>query len=291
MTAAETTTAGRRGRAELARIAVTLIALAALFAGGYWVYHAVGALLFRAQSAQAVPLALLLGVAVLGGAASFFSPCSLVITPSFLVYFVGSGDEGEGRARRRRLLPASLLIAVGIIGFYGIAAVLVSTVGAVVYNFLVYLIPAVGALFAALGALLLLGRSAALAGVARHLPGRQYYDRLLAGGMSGRRRDLLGFGIAYGAASHSCTLPVFLGVILLPLAAGAYWLAGLTVLLYGVALAGLMLLMLTLGQPAVLAVRRRIGRYLQPATGVLFLATGGYLFYYFLLQYGFTFAL
>lgn len=82
-------------------------------------------------------------------------------------------------------------------------------------------------------------------------------------------------------------LPVFLGVILLPLAAGIYWLAGVAVVPYGVALAGLML---TLGQPAVLAVRRRIGRYLQPTTGILFLVTAGYLFYYFLFNYGVAFA-
>lgn len=280
----------KRHGATILRIGATFAALAILFAGGYWVYHAVGELLFRAQSAPVVPSGLILGVAVLGGAASFFSPCSLAITPSFLVYFVGSKAGEPTRAHARGLLPASLLIAAGIIGFYGAAAILVSTIGAVIYNYLVYLIPLVGLLFAALGAVMLIGGSAALSRGARYLPGRRYYERMLDEGMQGRRRDLFGFGIAYGAASHSCTLPVFLGVILLPLAAGVYWLAALSVLLYGVALAGLMLLMLLLGQPAVLAVRRWTGRYLHYLVGILFLTTSAYLFYYFLLNYGVTFA-
>lgn len=279
---------GKRGPG-FTHVALTLAVLLALFAGGYWVYHLVGGLLFQAQGAPIVPPDLVLAAAVLGGAASFFSPCSLVITPSFLVYFVGQ-NGGQQAERERGLIRASLLIAVGIIGFYAAAAILVSTIGAMVYNFLIYLIPIVGLLFLALGAIMVLGRSAELAGAARHLPGRRYYEHALADGMRGRNRDFVGFGMAYGAASHSCTLPIFMGVILLPLAAGIYWLAALAVLAYGVALAGLMLFMLVLGQPTVLAMRRWAGRYLQYAMGILFLGTGGYLVYYFLLNYGMTFA-
>lgn len=288
MNAPEAEALGKRGPG-FTHVALTLAVLLALFAGGYWMYHLVGGLLFRAQGAPIVPPGLVLAAAVLGGAASFFSPCSLVITPSFLVYFVDANGSQQADGKRR-LFRASLLIAAGIIGFYAAAAVLVSTIGAVVYNFLIYLIPIVGLLFVALGAIVVLGRSATLAGAARHLPGRRYYERMLEDGMRGRNRDFVGFGVAYGAASHSCTLPIFMGVILLPLAAGIYWLAGLAVLAYGVALAGLMLVMLVLGQPTVLAVRRWAGRYLQYAMGILFLGTGGYLVYYFLLNYGVTFA-
>lgn len=272
-------------------IAGVLMALAGLFAGGYWLYtHLVGKLLFQAQSASILPPSLVLGLAVLGGAASFFSPCSLVITPSFLVYFVEEKPETGAASGGNRLLTASLLIAAGIIGFYAAAAVLVSTIGAIVYNILVYLIPVVGAAFVLMGAMMLFGRGASLAWAARYLPGHGYYQRLLDNHERKNNYELAGFGVAYGAASHSCTLPVFLGVVMLPLAAGNYWLASLAVLLYGIALAGLMLLMLTLGQPAVISVRRWTGPYLHYLIGGLFLATGGYLFHYFMTNFGFSFA-
>lgn len=275
-------------------VTATLLALMALFTGGYWVYtHVVGRLLFQAESASILPTGLVLILAVLAGAASFFSPCSLAITPAFLTYFVQNDPHPTAAPapNRRRLFSAALLIAVGIVGISAVAGVLVGVIGAIVYNILIYLIPLVGLVFVVLGGAMLLGLDSGLSGVAGYLPGRRYYYRLLGESSNKSRRELIGFGMAYGAASHSCTLPVVIGILMLPLAAGNYWLAGSAILVYGMALAGLMLLMLTLGQPAVIAMRRWTGPYLQRIIGGLFLATGGYLFHYFLINYGFTFAL
>lgn len=281
---------GKRAVAFLG-ITATFAALIALFAGGYWVYtHIVGRLLFQAESASILPTGLVLALAVLAGAASFFSPCSLAITPAFLTYFVDQNTRAGHPPGGRRLLSAAVLIAVGIVAVSAVAGALVGAIGAVVYNVLIYLIPLVGAVFVALGIMMLLGRGARLAFVSRHLPGHRYYERLLSEPTAKSRGGLIGFGMAYGAASHSCTLPVVIGVLLLPLAAGKYWLAGVAVLLYGVALAALMLLMLILGQPALTAIRRWTGPYLKYIIAALFLATAGYLFRYFLINYGLTFA-
>jgi cytochrome c-type biogenesis protein len=276
---------------SILRIVAPLAALAALFAGGAWVYtHLVGRILYQAQSSQILPTKLILALAVLAGAASFFSPCSLVITPAFLTYFVEK-DTREGRARSgRRQLFAALLIAAGIVAISAIAGFLVGTIGAIVYNFLIYMIPLVGLLFVALGLMILIGRGAKLASAARYLPGHRTYRRMLIESSGNSPGELFAFGVAYGAASHSCTLPVVIGMLLLPIAAGSYWLAGAALVIYGIALAGLMLLMLTLGQPAVTTMRRSIGPYLQYVIGVLFLGTGAYLLHYFLLNYGLDFA-
>jgi cytochrome c-type biogenesis protein len=271
-------------------ISVTLAGLAALFAGGYWVYtHVVGPLFFQAQSATALPTSLILALAVLAGAASFSSPCSLAITPAFLAYFVEEDALQQEATGARRLLCAALLIAAGIVGVSAVAGALIALMGAVVYDILIYLIPLIGGVFVLLGAVMLLGRASALAGVSPHLPGRRYYERAL--GEKGRKSagQLLAFGAAYGAASHSCTLPVVIGILMLPIAAGSYWLAASAIVVYGAALAGLMLLMLALGQPAVIAMRRALGPSLKYVIGGLFLATGGYLLHYFLLNYGVSF--
>ena len=287
MTKASTRPAALWGTSAL-RILIPLAALAALFAGGAWVYtHVVGRLFFATQSATVLPTKLILALAVLAGAASFFSPCSLAITPAFLTYFA-QRDAGDAQpsAGRRRLFAAAAWIAVGILAVSALAGILVGFVGAMVYNVLIYLIPMVGVLFVGLGGMMLLGRSARLASLSRFLPGYRSYQRLLSHATGSTRGELIAFGAAYGAASHTCTLPVIIGMLMLPLAAGNYWLAGGALLIYGIALAGLMLLMLTLGQPAVTAIRRRLGAYLQYAIAVLFLVTGGYLFHYFALNYG-----
>ena len=275
----------------LARVVVACAALIMLFAGGSWIYtHIVGRLLFQAQSAQVLPTGLILALAVLAGAASFFSPCSLAITPAFLTYFVAK-DAREGSAPyARRLFSAALLIAAGIVGVSAVAGVLVGVIGAVVYNILIYLIPLIGVAFIALGTMMLLGRGAGLARASRYLPGHRSYQRMLNEDAGNSPGELIAFGVAYGAASHSCTLPVVIGLLMLPIVAGNYWLAGAAMLIYGIALAGLMLLMLTLGQPVVMAVRRSIGIYLQYIIGGLFFVTGGYLLHYFMLNFGLAFA-
>lgn len=276
---------------SLARILILLAALGALFAGGAWVYtHVVGKLLFHAQSAAVLPTGLILALAVLAGAASFFSPCSLAITPAFLTYFAQRDARGAGPvAGNRRLFAAAAWIALGILAVSALAGVLVGVIGAIVYNVLIYLIPLVGLVFIVLGALMLLGRGSSLGWATRYLPGYRTYERLLREATGSSRNELIAFGAAYGAASHSCTLPVVIGMLMLPLAAGNYWLAGSALLIYGMALAGLMFLMLTLGQPAVVALRRWLGPYLQYAIGGLFLVTGGYLWHYFMLNFGLSF--
>jgi cytochrome c-type biogenesis protein len=101
------------------------------------------------------------------------------------------------------------------------------------------------------------------------------------------RFSLYGFGLSYGAASHTCTLPIFLGIVLIPLASGAYWLAASTVFVYGASIAALFVLMITLGRSTISGFYRRIlGRYLQYGTGALFLISGIYLLIYFIQNYG-----
>ncbi|TAL72040.1 MAG: hypothetical protein EPN78_11900, partial [Rhodanobacter sp.] len=100
-----------------------------------------------------------------------------------------------------------------------------------------------------------------------------------------RSRTLFSFGFAYGAASHTCSLPIFLGILLLPLVAGNYVLAVLSVLVYGLAIAVLVVVMLLLGQ-RVFAATRRAGAWLMRIAAVLFIGTGAFLFYYFAQNYG-----
>ncbi len=210
------------------RASAALAMIGALFWVGAWVYVHVGGLLLR--QAAVLPAPLLLSLALVGGAASFFSPCSIAITPSFLVYLLGDSDAAAVHVERRRVIGSAGVVALGIVSFYALAGLLIGLVGAVAYNYLVYLILVVGIAFVALGYALLSGAGArTLGALATRNPANQAYDDLLErGGVRGAR--LYGFGWVYGAASHSCALPIFLGIVLVPLATGALWLAVATTL-------------------------------------------------------------
>ena len=259
--------------------------LAVIFAAGAYLYvHVAGRLFGRPGH---LPAPLLLALALTGGAASFFSPCSIAITPSFIGYLASTGKDGS-RGPRGRLLGPAALVAAGIVAFYAAAGAAVGGIGAVVYNYLVWLVLVVGLTFLVLGYLLLTGRGAALMRVGAANPANRYYQTAMAGTAgSHRRARLVGFGVGYGAASHTCTLPIFLGVVLAPLAARNFVLAAGATLAYGLAIAALLLMMAVVGDNALAGVRRRIaGHYLALATGGLFVITGGYLLYYFVTDYG-----
>ncbi|TAL72041.1 MAG: hypothetical protein EPN56_03380 [Rhodanobacter sp.] len=127
---------------------------------GYFLYLHAGALL---QHGRTLPPALLLALALAGGAASFFSPCSIAITPAFLAYLTVGAPPKEGvRSFSRPLVFAALLVALGIVVFYSLAGVVIGLVGSVAYDYLVYFIPVVGAIFLLLGMLILLDRTGLL---------------------------------------------------------------------------------------------------------------------------------
>lgn len=263
--------------------AVTLLLIAV---AGYFLYLHAGSIL---QKGQTLPPLLIVGLALVGGAASFFSPCSIAITPAFLAYLtVGTPPDKEARVPSRPVVFAAGLVALGIIVFYAAAGTLIGMVGSIAYNYMVYFIPVVGVAFVLLGVLLLLGRSGLLAFIERWNPmNRRYAHQEIGIPAAGppRKRTLVSFGFAYGAASHTCSLPIFLGVLLLPLVAGNYPLAILSVFAYGFAIALLVVVMMLLGQ-RVFAALRRTGPWLMRLTAVLFIGTGGFLFYYFGQNYG-----
>lgn len=262
------------------------MALLLLAASGYALYLHTGSLL---QHGRALPPLLILALALVGGAASFFSPCSIAITPAFLAYLTAGTPPGDdNRMVSRALLFGAGLVALGIVVFYSVAGLIIGMVGNIAYNYLIYLIPIVAVAFLGLGVLILAGRSGLLAFLERWNPMNRYYAHREVGppkdGAS-RKGTLIAFGFAYGAASHTCSLPIFLGILLLPLVAGNYTLAVLSVLAYGLAIALLVVVMMMLGQHIFVALRR-MGVWLMRTTALLFIFTGGFLFYYFAQSYG-----
>jgi cytochrome c-type biogenesis protein len=253
---------------------------------GYFLYLHAGTLF---EQGQTLPPLLILGLALIGGAASFFSPCGIAITPAFLTYLsVGEPPAKDAPVLSRSLVVSAGMVALGIVVFYSIAGLVIGTVGNIAYNYLIYFIPVVGTVFILLGVMMILGRSGMLSFVQRWNPMNRQYARgetqPVSGGNSGKRM-LFSFGFAYGAASHTCSLPIFLGVLLLPLVAGNYLLAMLSVFLYGFAIALLVVVMMLLGQRFFVTLRRTGARLMQ-VTAVLFIGTGGFLFYYFVQNYG-----
>jgi cytochrome c biogenesis protein CcdA len=150
------------------------------------------------------------GVAFAAGMVAAVNPCGFAMLPAYLSLYLGAGEEGFGRrspvVRLLRALLVGLTVSSGFVLLFGAAGILISA-GA---TLLVDVMPALGIV---IGGLLVLSGLWMLAARTPHA------------GVFGRLAGQLGdpgtvgvpgffmFGLAYEAASLSCTLPVFLAVV------------------------------------------------------------------------------
>jgi cytochrome c biogenesis protein CcdA len=208
-----------------------------------------------------------LAFAFAAGLVAVANPCGFGMLPAYLAWFVG-----DLRARAGSPLGAALAIgaavSAGFLVTFGVVGAIVAVGLRQAIGVIPWLALAVGVGVTALGVWLLSGREVTLA-----LPG-------LARGPGGSGvRAAAGFGVSYGVASLSCTLPVFLSVVAAattqPTVLGGVsvflaYAAGMSLVLLALAVA------LAFGRTALLGrLRAATGAFQRVAGGLLVLA-GGY---------------
>ncbi len=248
------------------------ISVVTFFGAGIWLTLHVGTAWL--SHLRTLPGPWLLGLALVGGTASFFSPCGLALTPAFLGYLITGRSGPSSPAARYSLVSGSRWMAAGIVSFYAVVGLVVAFVGSLLYHEILYLNVLVGIVLVAFGPVLLLRRRLGwLEAWMSHRGGRT--DKAASASA------LYRMGWAYGVASQSCAAPIFIGMVLIPLTAGSYWLGAATTVLYGAAVAGLLVGLVALGGPALVGRwQAQWGPWLQRVTGILFTMTGALLLVY-----------
>ena len=162
--------------------------------------------IFVANLASLLPF----GYAFGAGMVTTVSPCGIAMLPAYISFYLGAKEEGfwiQSSLRRGACaLTMSGVVTLGFVVFFGIMGAALSLGG----QFLLVYIPWAAVIIAV--ALILLGIYLLLGG--------HFYTNLPArlAGRLGKKGDLgikgfLIFGIAYGIAALSCTLPIFLVVV------------------------------------------------------------------------------
>jgi cytochrome c-type biogenesis protein len=207
------------------------------------------------------------------------NPCGFPLLPAFLSFYLGADERRLPPAPTRALqgLLVGALVTVGFLGFFAVVGLPVSYGVGAIARAVPWAGLVTGAALALAGLLTLLGRQFRLP---LHLSVRPRRERRLGA--------MLLFGIGYGAASLGCTLPLFLTLIGASLGGGKIT----TFLGYG---AGMAVVLMALSVLVALA-REGAARAVRPLlphmnriAGLLLLASGAYLFYYWArLQFGDT---
>lgn len=208
------------------------------------------------------------------GMAATVNPCGAAMLPAYLTWFTASGSRSSAPTRVLRAAGTGLAVTVGFVVVFGTVGAVVTAGTGAVMNATPYVGITVGAALVVVGCL-----SAAGKHVGVGLPGT---SRALGG--SGRSpRAMVGFGISYGLASLGCALPVFLAGVTFEFTRGGFTAGVASFLAYavgmGVVLTALAVIFALAPQVRLRALRAASGS-LQRAGGVLLVAVGAYIIYY-----------
>jgi len=218
-----------------------------------------------------------LGAAFVAGTIAAFNPCGFALVPAYLGLYLG--EEGAGSSRISRALWVSMVVSLAFLAVFGIVGAAIGAAASLTVRFL----PWLGLLA---GAMLVVGGAAVVAGWhPMTASGGRLADRLGAAAGRGGIRGYAAFGVAYGLASLSCTLPVVFAVV----GVGAGSTEGATAALRlasfaaGVAfvLAAITVVAGTIGTHAVRS-WRRLGSIVPTVGGLMLLLAGAYTVFYWL---------
>ena len=223
-----------------------------------------------------------LGFAFGAGVAAAFNPCGFAMLPAYMGLYLGTGD-GDERVSIVGQLSKALLVGVSVTaGFILLFALAGAVIGlgarSVVRDILPWLGLGIGIVLTLAGAWLLSGGKlyTALA--------QQAADRLGNPATANIRGYFL-FGLSYGTASLSCTLPIFLAVVGTSFAATELATSFAQFVLYALGM-GAVILALTLSMAlfrgAMVRGVRKFMPYVQPVGTWLMIIAGTYIVFYWL---------
>jgi cytochrome c biogenesis protein CcdA len=223
------------------------------------------------------------GYAFGAGMVSAVNPCGFFMLPVYMTLYLGAEEKDFlDHSVASRILKAAWVALVVTAGFgllFGLVGGLVSAGGYFLMGIMPWFAIIVGLLLIILGIWILTGHTFSI----------PFVTQLAAKIGDPREMSTWGFflfGVAFGATSLGCTLPIFLAVVGSSVTTGDVW-AGLMQFISYILGMGLVLLSLTLGiavvkKRMIIGTMKRVVPYVQKISAVFLLTAGGYIIYYWL---------
>ncbi len=220
------------------------------------------------------------GYAFAAGMVTTVSPCGIAMLPAYVSLNLRVQEEGFGAysplRRGARAMMLSGVVTLGFVALFGAMGIVISLGGQFLINFIPWIAVLIGAALILAGIWLLVGGHLYTSLASR------LASRLGGSGDPGVRSFLI-FGLAYGIAALSCTLPVFLVVVGSALALEGFASGLLQFVSYALGM-GFIITIVTLGTAFFKELVQRWLRSLVPVvarlSGLLLIFAGGYIVYY-----------
>ena len=224
-----------------------------------------------------------MGFAFAAGVAAAFNPCGFAMLPAYMGLYVGTDDDSDGHTDVLRSIGSAVLIGgavtTGFVVLFGAAGMVIG-LGArsIVADILPWLGLTIGVILTVAGAWLLGGGKlySALA--------QQAAVRMGDPGQTNVKGYFL-FGLSYGTASLSCTLPIFLAVIGTTFAVSSIGTSLGQFVLYALGMGTVIMaltLVMALFKGAFIGGFRKALPYIQPVGTWMMIVAGSYIVFYWL---------
>ena len=222
-----------------------------------------------------------LGFAFSAGLAAAFNPCGFAMLPAYMGLYLGVGDE-DNTSFVTHIGKALLIGGSVTIGFILLFAAAGAVIGLGARSIVGSVLPWIGL---GIGILLTIAGAWLLGGGKLYTALAQQMAEKFGNPGQANIRGYFIFGLAYGLASLSCTLPIFLAVVGSSFASASIWTAFAQFILYAVGM-GTVIITLTLGMAlfkgAMVGGMRKVMPYIQPVGTWLMLIAGTYIVFYWL---------
>ena len=230
------------------------------------------------ELAAVLPFGFAFGV----GMVAAVNPCGFAMLPAYLSLYLGAHEEDSGkRPAMHRLLRALLVgatVSSGFVLLFGFAGLVISAGGSALLGAMPSLGIVIGGVLVLVGLWMLAGRTLH-AGVFERFAGRVGDPRNVS------VPGFFLFGLAYGAASLSCTLPAFLAVVGSSLASGGVLAGTGRFFSFGLGMAAVLVtltLALAFFKQGLVRWLRKAVPYVRLASAVLLVLAGAYVIFYWL---------
>ncbi len=221
-----------------------------------------------------------LGFAFSAGMVSSVNPCGFAMLPAYLGLYLGDGtsDSEHATDRLRRAVTVGAIVTLGFVLMFAAIGLPITLGARSIASFFPWIGFSVGILLAVAGAYMVGG------GKIYTALGSQLSTRM-GDASRGGARGYFAFGLGYGMASLSCTLPIFLAVVGSTVTASTFGSSMLQFALYGLGM-GSVILALTLSMAifrgAMVGLLRKALPYVQPVSAVMLVLAGAFIVYYWL---------
>ena len=221
-----------------------------------------------------------LGFAFSAGVVASVNPCGFAMLPAYLGLYLSDGKAQERGAvsRLRRAVLVGAAVTAGFVLMFAVVGVPIGLGARGLVDVFPWVGLAIGVVLTAAGAYLLSGGKL-YSSLAVRISAR------VGNPASNGVRGYFTFGIAYGTASLSCTLPIFLAVIGGTFTADTFLDSLLQFLLYGLGM-GSVILVLTAGMAvfkgAMVGGLRKVLPHVGAISAVMLLVSGAFIVYYWL---------